>query len=227
MVSTEKNIIFLIGMMGVGKTTIAPIIAKTLGYKLLDTDLEVEKIAGKSCDDIVKSSSVDKFRKLETKVLKQIYNCRNTVVACGGGIILREENRKYLLQKKAIVIWIDMKLEEIHKRIKNELRPNLKGLNSKELKIKLNDIYQERCYIYSKLSDICVKSNTNDSPQKVADKIIQQIILNNYNLNFVSRQFSSQKQTELNPSLRLLTNQALQTLEHLSALLEDQPQLLT
>ncbi|NEU79887.1 shikimate kinase [Nostoc sp. UIC 10630] len=174
----EKTIIYLIGMMGAGKTTTAPLISQHLGYGFTDTDREVEKAKGKSCHEIVDQIGVDGFRILETQVLAEIAKRKRLVVACGGGIILRDENWRYLRQDNAVVVWLNLPLEEIHKRIKNELRPNLRGLNSEQLTIKLEEIFENRKTLYAKLSDICIKAAPAETPEKLATKIIDE--LNNF-----------------------------------------------
>jgi shikimate kinase len=92
----EKNLIYLIGMMGTGKTTIAPAIAKALEYGCTDIDREIEKEDGKGrkCKEIIKSDGIECFRSLETQELEKIAKCERLVVACGGGIVEREENEK-------------------------------------------------------------------------------------------------------------------------------------
>jgi shikimate kinase len=195
MILPEKTIIYLIGMMGTGKTTTAPLIAQHLRYSFTDTDREVEKATGKSCHEIVDQVGVDGFRILETQTLVKISKRKCLVVACGGGIILREKNWPYLRQDNAVVVWLDLPLEEIHKRIKNELRPNLRGLNSEQLKIKLKEIFEQRKTLYDKLSDICIKVTPKETPKQLVTKIIGEL---NQFYRF-SKEMTGDQQTELLP----------------------------
>lgn len=163
-------LVYLVGMMGAGKTTVAPILAQKLSYNFFDTDLEVEKFTKKSCQEIVDEIGVDGFRSLETQILSKLSSCSNAVIACGGGIVTRPENWRYLQQKRAIVIWLDLPIEEIHRRIKNELRPNLKGLNSEELMLKLREIFAHRQHLYEE-SNLHIVLDGRESPQEIATQI--------------------------------------------------------
>jgi shikimate kinase len=165
--ANKNDVIYLVGMMGAGKTTVAPVLAQYLGYCFVDTDLEVERMKGKSCHEIVDDVGVDGFRALETQVLAEISFKTRLVVACGGGIILRQENWNYLRKNNAIVIWLNLPLEEIHKRIKDELRANLRGLDSLQLKIKLKEIFAQRHLLYAK-ADLHISLDGKETPQKVA-----------------------------------------------------------
>lgn len=168
--STNKTLIYLIGMMGTGKTTTAPIIAEKLGYSFADTDSEVEKARNQSSYEIVDEIGVNGFRKLETEALAKVAEYTQVVVACGGGIVLREENYPYLRQDNAVVLWLKLPVEEIHKRIESEPRANLRGLSSQELMTKLETIYAQRHDLYEKLSDICILIDPQETSQQLASK---------------------------------------------------------
>lgn len=226
MILPEKTIIYLIGMMGAGKTTTAPLIAQHLEYGFVDTDREVEKTKGKSCYEIVDQIGVNGFRVLETQILAEIATRKRLAVACGGGIIFREKNWQYLRQDNAVVVWLDLPLEEIHKRIKNELRPNLRGLNSEQLIIKLGEIFEQRKSLYAQLSDIRIKITPEETPKKLASKIISE--LNKfYRFYRFSKETAGDQQTELPPSAHWLTTEDLHDPASLPALTEAPPLLLT
>ena len=84
--------IFLIGMMGAGKSTVGKLLAQKLGYNFLDTDPLIEKCAGKSIPEIFAKDGEETFRDLEQQVLSQVSAYTRLVVATGGGIVMRSLN---------------------------------------------------------------------------------------------------------------------------------------
>lgn len=97
-----KNIA-LIGMPGVGKTTIGKAIAEKTGKKFADTDELITEKAEVSIPDIFAKYGEEKFRDIESGVLEEISKKSGYVIACGGGIVLRKENRRYLTQNSTVV----------------------------------------------------------------------------------------------------------------------------
>ena len=155
----EKSVI-LIGMPGRGKTTIGRILSRELDLELQDTDAEVVEMSGMSIPDIFSSSGEERFRELETEALKKVLGKAPCIISCGGGVILREENRKLL--KKGVTVFIERPLSKLAKRG----RPI-------SLTREINDIYAERIDIYRACADITVK---NDGPKKaVAEMIIKKL----------------------------------------------------
>ena len=88
--------IYLIGMMGVGKTTVAQILAQRLGYRFFDTDTLLEQVAGRTINEIFASEGEAAFRELETKILAELSAYTKIAIATGGGIVLRQQNWSYL-----------------------------------------------------------------------------------------------------------------------------------
>ena len=88
--------IIIIGFMGSGKTTIGRKLAKLIEYSFVDTDSEIEDDQGCSVSEIFKYGGEECFREMETRLLEKLKNIDNSVIATGGGIVLREENRKML-----------------------------------------------------------------------------------------------------------------------------------
>ena len=84
----------LIGYRGVGKTTIAALLAEHLGWPWLDADQELERRAGRTIADIFAADGEEAFRDLETEIAADLSQRTKTVLAWGGGVILREENRR-------------------------------------------------------------------------------------------------------------------------------------
>ena len=101
----KKNI-SLIGMPGVGKTTLGKALAAETGRKFIDTDYVIESKTGRSCKDIIINDGEERFRRIETKVLSSISGLQGYVIAYGGGVVTRPENRE-LLKRNSTVVFLD------------------------------------------------------------------------------------------------------------------------
>ena len=162
--------IFLIGMMGCGKSVTGLKLAELLKYKYIDLDLLIEKVAKKSINQIFKEDGEEKFRELETNCLKESIKIPSLIVSTGGGIVTKSENWGILRQ--GTVIWIDTDQEIALERLKNEIekRPLLDGED-------LNNLYasimQARKDLYSQ-ADLRIEVK-KESIKEVAMKIIFEI----------------------------------------------------
>ncbi len=166
-----KNI-YLIGMMGSGKSTIGESLAKTLGYQFIDTDTKiVEQSTMCSIEEIFQTDGEPEFRQLETQVLAEIPACKQLVVATGGGIAIELENWNHLQQ--GLVIWLDVSIDILEKRLKNNsTRPiiNTPG----ELRSKLEQILTDRRDRYAK-ADIHIPITSNLPPTEIVEQIINRL----------------------------------------------------
>ena len=142
--------LFLVGMMGSGKSCTGPFLAKELGYRFVDADEVIEKAAKKSISTIFFEEGEDSFRKIETQVMQSIGQHYSLVVATGGGVITRPANWGVLHQ--GIVIWLDPGAQRLYKRVRTDPtdRPLLNKVNSFEL---FEALYNEREHFY-KESDL-------------------------------------------------------------------------
>ncbi|MFZ4729295.1 MAG: shikimate kinase [Pseudanabaena sp.] len=163
--------IFLIGMMGAGKSTVGKHLAQKLGYNFLDTDPLIEKCAGKPIPEIFAKDGEDTFRDLEQQVLSQVSAYTRLVVATGGGIVMRSLNWSHL--HDGIVVWIDVPIETLHKRLKtaSEQRPLLQTANPLQT---LNDIYSQRRDRYAQ-ADISIMVTANETSEAVCDRLFEMI----------------------------------------------------
>jgi shikimate kinase len=122
--------IYLIGMMGSGKTTVGQYLAEILNYDFIDTDQAIEAKEQKPIPAIFKQSGEASFRKLETQVLGELSVDTRTVIATGGGIVQEEMNWDYLRQ--GLVVWLDVDLEILKARVAEDrnrpLADNLESL---------------------------------------------------------------------------------------------------
>ena len=136
--------IFLIGMMGSGKSSVGHSLSKHLTNTFYDLDKEVEKRFNLSIKDIFIEYGEDLFRKEENKLLKELEISSDLIVSTGGGIVLSEENRTILKKNKTYFLEAD--IEDMYERaIKRENdRPLLKGMDITEFK----DLYMKRRDLY-------------------------------------------------------------------------------
>ena len=159
--------IFLIGMMGCGKSQTGLKLAELLKYKYIDLDSLIEKLAKKSINQIFNDEGEDNFRELETNCLKETIKIPSLVISTGGGIVTKSENWGILRQ--GIIVWIDLDKDIALDRLKNEIdkRPLLQGKNLNDLYI---SILKSRENLYSQ-ADLRIEIK-KENVEEVAMKII-------------------------------------------------------
>ncbi len=137
--------IILIGFMGAGKTTVGKRLAEKMGYSFLDTDEYIERREKMSISQIFSVKGEVGFREAEKRALQEICQRKNTVIATGGGLPLKEENRN-CLRNMGTVIYLDVDEEVLWQRLRlDESRPLLAGQNPRE---KIHDLLRQREAIY-------------------------------------------------------------------------------
>jgi shikimate kinase len=110
--------VVLIGMMGVGKTTLGRAASKALGWKFIDVDGQIERSSGRSISSIFQEDGEDAFRVLETDFLDSLGGAKNAVVATGGGAPMREGNLD-LMRKIGTVVYLEAGPDALINRLKN------------------------------------------------------------------------------------------------------------
>jgi shikimate kinase len=161
--------IFLIGMPGSGKTTIARMLAKEIKYTYIDLDGMIEKDAKMFIEYIFDKYGEAKFRELETKALIELPK-DHIVVACGGGIVTKKENKDLMTGLK---LYLDTDLDVIKKRLETDYqRPLLKSRT-------LEQLYDER---FMKYQDFADKIVSNNYDVETTVKVILNYLKNEENL---------------------------------------------
>ena len=162
----RKNLV-LLGMMGVGKTTVGKIVARKQGMEFIDTDENIEEKCSMSISEIFKKKGEKFFRIEEQKEVLKSNKKSNCVIALGGGAFINETIRNAIL-KNAISMWLDTDLKTLNKRIKwNKKRPLVSRKNNQK---KINELYLERKNIY-KLADHKINCN-NLNKENIVKRII-------------------------------------------------------
>lgn len=162
--------IYLIGMMGAGKTTTAEKLSRELNYRFLDTDSLIEQVTGLSVTDIFTQQGEAAFREIETKVLAEISSYTRNVVSTGGGIVLKQINWSYL--HHGLVIWLDAPVEVLLTRLMSDQDRPLLQVN--EPASTLQSILEERLPLYQQ-ADLRIKQTPEQTPQENVEEIIKLI----------------------------------------------------
>ena len=160
--------LYLVGMMGSGKTSTGRPLAERLGYGFVDADAVIEQAAGCSIPEIFERDGEEGFRKLESQVLSAISQRHSLVVATGGGVVTQPEN--WGLLHSGIVIWLDVVSDQLLQRLKADstVRPLLQTTDPEAA---LNALLNKRRPLYAE-ADLTVVIN-DEAPETVADGILQ------------------------------------------------------
>ena len=160
--------LYLVGMMGSGKTSTGRPLAERLGYGFVDADAVIEQAAGCSIPAIFDRDGEAGFRSLESQVLSAISQRHSLVVATGGGVVTQPENWGML--HSGIVIWLDVVPDQLLQRLNADstVRPLLQTADPEAA---LNALLNERRPLYAE-ADLTVVIN-DETPEAVADGILQ------------------------------------------------------
>ncbi len=166
----NKNI-YLIGFMGVGKTSVSKELGKVLGFRVIEIDDIIEKTIGISINEIFSKYGEDYFRNLETKKLKGIRGEYKSVVSTGGGIVTREENIKFM-KNEGVVVLLKAKPETIFNRLKDtNTRPILNNNMNVEY---IKSLMDKRKDLYNMAKDIEIYTD-DKSIEEVCREIIDRL----------------------------------------------------
>ena len=153
--------------MGSGKTTIGKVLSENLRFHFEDLDTTIENIFKLSTNEIFLKYGEKEFRNAETKAL---LNSEAVIISCGGGVILKRENRSFI--KKGVSFFLNVDLNELVRRL--EHANNRPLLNSKNLKEDLESLWKKRKDLYLDTADYVININ-NESPNDIAQKIMEYV----------------------------------------------------
>lgn len=143
--------IFLVGMMGAGKTTIGRALARHLGWQFVDLDHELEARCGVRVSLIFDIEGEQGFRKRESVLLDECTRRPGIVLATGGGAVLAPENREYLSQR-GVVVYLRANADELFRRVERDRnRPLLQTDNPRE---RLTDLLVQREPLYQEVASV-------------------------------------------------------------------------
>lgn len=160
--------IYLVGMMGAGKSAAGRPLAEALGYRFLDADTALEQVAGRPIPDIFASDGEEGFRALETAVLGQITGWHSLVVATGGGVVTRPENWGHLRQ--GVVVWLDAPSDLLLQRLSSDPTPR-PLMQTDQPETRLQALLDQRRPLYGQ-ADLRVLQS-GEPPQQVAQNVLE------------------------------------------------------
>lgn len=166
--------LYLIGMMGSGKTTIGKLLADRLSYQFFDTDGLIETITQQSVTQIFESSGESGFRQVETQVLSELSSYGRKLISTGGGIVTVPENWGHL--RTGVIVWLDVPVEVLCDRLAlDSSRPILQA-GQENLQTKLQTLMEARSSLYAQ-ADLHIEIGAEDSPEMICDRIMTELTI--------------------------------------------------
>jgi shikimate kinase len=169
--SPGRNVIFLVGYRGTGKSNVARLLADKLGWTWRDADTLIEERARQSIRQIFESEGETGFRQRESAVLAELCRAQRQVIATGGGVVLRAENRA-LLKESGLAVWLTADPGTIWQRIQADTatvdrRPHLTVGGLAEIK----ELLPIREPLYREVAQVAFDT-TRRLPAQVAEEIV-------------------------------------------------------
>ena len=159
----ERKNIALIGFMGAGKSAVAQELSEKMDW--IDVDEEIEKKIQKTISEIFDEDGEEVFRKIEKDIIAEVCNRKNTIISCGGGVILDNENID-VLRKNCHIVWLFVGEKTAFSRIGDDKMRPLLG----------KDIYAQRLPLYLKSADVVIDTENRD-PTQISKHIIEELKL--------------------------------------------------
>lgn len=139
--------LYLVGFMGTGKTTVGRAVAQKLGFTLLDSDHEIERLRGKTIPDIFAQDGEPAFRRYEREFIEAGHPAARAVISCGGGLVV-QPGMLERLQARGVVVCLHASLETILARTaRHQHRPLL---NTEDPEVRIRTLYAAREAIYKR-----------------------------------------------------------------------------
>ncbi|NET01494.1 MAG: shikimate kinase [Sphaerospermopsis sp. SIO1G1] len=162
--------LYLIGMMGAGKSTVGKLLAQELGYGFIDTDEIIIKATGKPINQIFAEAGEAEFRKIESDILSQVCAYTKLTIATGGGIVLKQENWSYL--HHGLIVWLDVPVRILWQRLQEDQTRPL--LQDPDPEAKLRSLLAQRQSLYSQ-ADLHLPITESETPEQIATRIVSAI----------------------------------------------------
>lgn len=158
-----KNIV-LIGMPAAGKSTIGVILAKTLGFEFIDTDLIIQKQTGKLLQEIIDKDGLDRFCICEERAVMSVEQTGNAVIATGGSAVYSRDAMLFL-KKSSVVYYLSLPTDELLKRLDN-IKTRGIAMRPDE---SVDEVFAHRKALYEEYADVIVDCFGKTTEQIVAE----------------------------------------------------------
>lgn len=171
MMLTPTSNIFLVGLMGSGKTTIGRALAKKLNLRFVDADHEIEARTGASIPLIFEIEGEASFRQREADVIRDLSAQQGIVLATGGGAVLNEQSRRYL-HERGTVIYLRASVNSILQRTSHDRNRPL--LQTADPRARIEELSKQRAPLYEEVAHITIETG-RPNVQSVVQNILSQL----------------------------------------------------
>lgn len=167
----SEQSVFIVGMMGSGKSTVGRRLADRMGLDFVDADAVIEERAGADIGWIFDVEGEDGFRAREEQVLDALSQRHRIVLATGGGAVLREANRRRL-RERGVVVYLRGSVDIIVARTRHDRRrPLLQGVDVRK---RLTDLLEQRTPLYEDVAHVVVDTDEG-SAGRVAERVLEAV----------------------------------------------------
>lgn len=163
--------VYLVGMMGAGKTTVGRLIARRLKLRFLDSDREIEQRCGVKIPVIFEIEGEAGFRSREAQTIAELTALEGVVLATGGGVVLSAANRQRLAAQ-GTVVYLRARPEDLYERVRHDRNRPL--LATQDPLTRLRELYAERDPLYSEVADVVVETGAQ-SVQALARALLDKL----------------------------------------------------
>ncbi|HTN48596.1 MAG TPA: shikimate kinase [Burkholderiaceae bacterium] len=165
---SANSAVFLIGMMGAGKSTIGRLLAQAIDFEFVDADRELEARSGVSIPTIFEIEGEAGFRRREAALLDELTGKSRIVLATGGGAVLDAQTR-LRLRERGLVIYLRASADEVYRRTRKDRSRPL--LQTDDPRARIEQLLAEREPLYSETAHVAVQSATAN-PRRVVERLL-------------------------------------------------------
>ena len=164
--------IYLIGMRGVGKTTVARLLANKLDKPHHDLDQDIAHQEGMAISEMVKEQGWEYFRQRELEAVDRITAVQEAVVSTGGGVLMFFDNADKL-KASGIFVFLTAEPESLYQRLADSMKDR-PALKEGDLRDEIEQLWEERKEVYHQYADITIETD-NETPAAIVERIIQML----------------------------------------------------
>jgi shikimate kinase len=160
--------IFLVGMMGAGKSTVGRLLGQALGWNFVDADRELEARSGVAVSTIFELEGEDGFRQREAALLDELTRIPRCVLATGGGAVLREDNRR-ALHERGFVVYLRVGVDEVLRRTRRDTSRPL--LQTADPRARVQELLAKREPLYESVAHLTLVSAATN-PRRMVERVL-------------------------------------------------------